>query len=645
MFERNSDRSTILTFRMVECHAASPPAQPLRVPPSDVAVMPASDDGAKMPPSLPSEGDLSNLVSNTSLSSDEPRLQPLNERAANRLLRSTYSSRSPVQIGFTIYSISRVLPVEQSFDADIRIYCRWFDKMMASDPDMLSLRANGRLAVGTKLPRRQDGNFPDAVVKMIDPDLVSGTRPRYELANAKHVEKVPGSEFIYLSPNDEPGWVTMETRYRGTFQQNFNLLPFPFDVQQICVIVRMSAYPDRGRSFDTFQLKGTGVQQEVKDWIKLAEWVRYEPSCIFESDSRGRARCTIQMLLKRKATYHVQNVMVVNGCITVCSFFGFAIGSDELEERLAVAATMFLTAIAFKIVVANDIPKVNYSTILDRYINGCLVFMFGTMFAMFVIALIERYLFGAVSERSSGELLEAAGDKTSAWWRDYADGVCLLACFGLFGVFHVWVMLLVRQARATSRSALSGLKTATDASNELRTALRLRSVSDYEATHQEGDQTARELEQASCSATDTGGHAQLQKESDANDSPVPRTREGRADNYLSGSFSRGANAQRLRQSKRLGSSSRTQSGSGASRLGSCGSMVVFLKKMEKRSSSHASATETSVGSSRKMPPLPVPKRGVPKVAFTEPQTCALSKADVGPQTSVLDAADAETDNR
>ena len=69
------------------------------------------------------------------------------------------------------------------------------------------------------------------------------------------------------------------------------------------------------------------------------------------------------MLLKRKAMHHVQNVMVVNGCITVCSFFGFA-SSDELEERLAVAATMFLTAIAFKIVVANDIPKVNYSTIL-----------------------------------------------------------------------------------------------------------------------------------------------------------------------------------------------------------------------------------------------------------------------------------------
>ena len=55
-------------------------------------------------------------------------------------------------------------------DADIRIYCRWFDKMMASDPDMLSPRkwpAGG----GHEAAEAADGNFPDAVVKMIDPDL------------------------------------------------------------------------------------------------------------------------------------------------------------------------------------------------------------------------------------------------------------------------------------------------------------------------------------------------------------------------------------------------------------------------------------------------------------------------------------------
>ena len=88
----------------------------------------------------------------------------------------------------------------------------------------------------------------------------------------------------------------METRYRGTFQQNFDFICPSRSTCSRFSIVRMYQHTlIAGVAFDTFQLKGTGVQQEVKDWIKLAEWVRYEPSCIFESDCvavRGaQSRC------------------------------------------------------------------------------------------------------------------------------------------------------------------------------------------------------------------------------------------------------------------------------------------------------------------------------------------------------------------
>ena len=405
-------------------------------------------------------------------------LKPLGERSAKRLIRSTYHARSKVNLGFTIYSISKVNPVEQTFDADIRLYCRWNDSLMAHDPDMISLRSTGRLHCGTIVPRRHDGFFPDAVVKVIDPALVVGTRPRFELANAKSVLVVPGSEICYLSPNDELGWVTLEARYRGTFQQNFNLIPFPFDVQELSIIIRMSAFPDRGRYFTAFDLKGVGLQQEIKDWIKLAEWTRYEPSCSFECDSRGRARTTIQMLLKRKATYHVQNVMVVYGCITVCCFFGFAINLEGLEERLTVASTMFLTAIAFKIVVANDIPKVNYSTIMDIYINGCLIFMFAVMLAMFALALVARFQF-QLDIQDHGTIL----------WHSRADVVCLIGFFSSFALFHAWIIHKICHAKALNAALLEGKQTATDASDALRAALRRSAATDRLAT-QDGSDTA-----------------------------------------------------------------------------------------------------------------------------------------------------------
>lgn len=534
--------------------------------------------------SVPSEDNLSNQDGYSTLGAAAPALKPLNEREANRLLRSTYSERSNVHIGFTVYSVSSVNPVEQSFDADIRIYCRWYDKLMASDPDILSLRSSGRLAVGTQLPRRDDGYFPDAVVKMIDMDLVAHTMPKYELANAKHVCKVSGSEFCYLSPNDEPGWVTLETRYRGTFQQNFNLIPFPFDVQELCVIVRMSAYSDRGRSFANFELKGAGLQQEVKSWIKLAEWTRYQPSCIFESDSRGRARCSIQMLLRRKPTYHVQNVMAVFGCITVCCFFGFAILPEGLEERLAVTTTCLLTAVAFKIVVAHDIPKVNYMTIMDTYISASLLFQFSTMIAMFVVALLLRFYV----RKSDIDPVE---------FQDQADMICLGGFFLAFVLFHMWILRRIVYAQASADAVLAGLKTATDASDELRRALRKRAKSDYLATHQSLRYDDKH-DGGLCGSTGSGLRVNLSDypilAEDTSPDFTKKAKKGKADNSLSGSFTR--------------NNARNQ--------------AMTLNDMQKISTKNVLSALKKPGSGREL---------VPKVARTKSQNTALADEGRGVQ--------------
>ena len=404
-------------------------------------------------------------------------LQPMDGSAAERIVRILRSQRSPVHLGFTIYSISRVQPVEQSFDADIRIYCRWRDDRLAADPDMVALRTKCCLANGTKIPRRLDGNFPESVVKEIDPAIVAKTRPRYELANAKSVDVVSGSEICYLSPNDELGWVTLETRYRGTFQQNFNLIPFPFDVQQLCIIVRMSAFPDRGKRFVPFELKGVGQQNEVKSWIKLAEWTRYEPTCIFEDDSRGRARCTIQMLLCRKSRFHVLNVMLVNFCITLGSFFAICIPLDMVGERLSVASTMFLTAIAFKIVVANDVPKVSYSTIMDLYLNGCLSFMFAIITSTACVAFATR--------SSQINFHPDASSLVGGVWTNDADLYILGAFIALFALFHVWIFRQICKAKASNQFALDGRKTATDASDGLRAALQRSIESDRLASRRD----------------------------------------------------------------------------------------------------------------------------------------------------------------
>ena len=46
------------------------------------------------------------------------------------------TGRNPIEIGFTIYSVTKIDPVEQSFMCDLKIFCRWHDGGMEADPDM-----------------------------------------------------------------------------------------------------------------------------------------------------------------------------------------------------------------------------------------------------------------------------------------------------------------------------------------------------------------------------------------------------------------------------------------------------------------------------------------------------------------------------
>merc|ERR1712079_582298 len=78
--------------------------------------------------------------------------------------------------------------------------------------------------------------------------------------------------------------------------------------------------------------------------------------------------------------------------ICLCSFAVFAIEGTELADRLSVVFTMLLTAVAFKIVVADTLPKVAYTTLLDLYLNG----LFVSCCSSFLRMLFRHHYFGRI---------------------------------------------------------------------------------------------------------------------------------------------------------------------------------------------------------------------------------------------------------
>ena len=277
--------------------------------------------------------------------------------------------RNPIEIGFTIYSLTDVDPVEQTFNADLKVFCRWHDGGMEQDPDMIALRTKGAFANGQVFERDEDGRFPHYVVKDIDYEIVEQSAPHYHFANASDVEVVEGTHVVYLSPNDKPGFVRSEQRYRGSFFQMMQLAAFPFDAQTLKMAIRLPRRSDSGRTFVQFH-NSRGPQVEMKDWVRLAEWYRYEPSATTSVDSKGRAKYTISVPLVRKYDYYVWSILGVIGSISFLSFVSFAINADDLPGRSSLVVTLLLTAVAFKLVISDVLPKVSYWTIMDYYINA-----------------------------------------------------------------------------------------------------------------------------------------------------------------------------------------------------------------------------------------------------------------------------------
>ena len=228
-----------------------------------------------------------------------------------------------------------------------------------------------------------------------------------------------------------------------------HLLSFPFDLQKLLIVVRLPHRSDHGRQFRHYESKGVGKQDEIKDWVKLSEWTRYQATCRATVDSKRRAKFVVEIPIERIPEYYVKNVMAVMCAITVLSFSAFGIVSDDLASRLSVVLTLLLTAVAFKIVIADSLPKVGYSTVMDVYVNALFVFM--------VLVAIQNCFATAIIRGTSFSF----HDNT-------IDAVSFLTFFVAFALFHVYFLWKVKQATNKKKEELGGVKRASEAQEDLR---------------------------------------------------------------------------------------------------------------------------------------------------------------------------------
>lgn len=157
--------------------------------------------------------------------------------------------------------------------------------------------------------------------------------------------------------------------YKVTFQESFELHDFPFDRQDLTMEMRL----DDTRTWDVFDMRVHSVMF-YKMALQHDEW----KMCIPTVDYASHKSTNVAMQVIRRPGYYIRNIVSIVVMVSAFALLSFAIEITDIADRINTIITLLLTTVAFKFVIGDTLPRVNYNTKLDE-------FMFLNMFFLFFV--------------------------------------------------------------------------------------------------------------------------------------------------------------------------------------------------------------------------------------------------------------------
>ena len=134
-----------------------------------------------------------------------------------------------------------------------------------------------------------------------------------------------------------------------TCHETFELHDFPFDRQDLRITLKFV----NSLLWDRYELVVHAVQFQ-RDAADLQEWLLCEPLV----EQASSTTSSIKLQIKRMATFWITNVVLVMSALSMTSVLAFACEVDAIGDRLSITLTLLLTSVAFKLVMAESLPKV-----------------------------------------------------------------------------------------------------------------------------------------------------------------------------------------------------------------------------------------------------------------------------------------------
>eukprot|EP01084_Bolivina_argentea_P204841 349874_1 len=168
----------------------------------------------------------------------------------------------------------------------------------------------------------------------------------------------------------------------ATFSEVFELEHFPVDCQDLTIKIQLQQFVTICEFTTPFQ--GSDVLTLCAEYATISEWNVHSPKLEIIKQCHGivvkYSRINLSIKLERIPAAYFWRMVLFLAFLTAASLISFCIDAlDDGPDRIAYLITLLLTAVAYQFAILQDLPKVSYLTLMDKYILQTFFFIFGML--------------------------------------------------------------------------------------------------------------------------------------------------------------------------------------------------------------------------------------------------------------------------
>jgi len=285
-----------------------------------------------------------------------------------------------------------------------------------------------------------------------------GWHPWLQWKNAFELDELDNPGASRMDDKSEQGPIVESTNLVGTFAKTLDLRAFPFDVQELTLILVSNSTKDAVLSYMNPQAIKSNFEYEVlSEWIVVRDpengqalsWFSFEGADPRLS-AQGAAynNFVFNILVARNAWATTLSTVIPSSLLAMACLCSFSLNIDQgPSNRFSVVFTVILTLVANQIVTKERLPILPYNTFIDYFLLSMTLTCYAIGVEAVYVSVYTTYYSLPGHEQSDAYYFDIRG-----FW------ICFGLLFGTFLGFILRGQMLIRYRKSLERKALKNSK-------------------------------------------------------------------------------------------------------------------------------------------------------------------------------------------